>query len=395
MKERMMVLIVLVAAIAIMAAFSNPAMARVRGVCSECHTMHSSQTPAPTDWTNNGWVAGQTPNVALLAASTGCLGCHQAASGVQNDGSNNIPYVHQTDNPNYGATGTTGDTTAGGTFYYMKQAEGTQAGDAKAHNVDGISTSQDSVLGYDPPGYDSTLGQSLGLPASWTGQRLTCAGTYGCHGDHNELDLFAAISGGHHGDDTPPVGGGTVARSYRFLLGIVGLEWNTSGATGGRWEYKPTSSAHNQYKGVDRTDDTYVSSGDNTISYLCAQCHGFFHSSDNAGGDTATGGIDDGVSWGNWVRHPTDYDMGNTDPGSEYRSYGPTYDVDAPVASVNYTTVVDAVTFADDTIVTCISCHRAHGSDYADLLRWEYNMDAGSGTDNGGCFKCHTEKDDA
>ncbi len=65
----------------------------VTGVCSECHTMHSSQSPAPTDWTNNLWVAGQTPNVALLAASTGCLGCHQAATGVQNTGSNNIPYI--------------------------------------------------------------------------------------------------------------------------------------------------------------------------------------------------------------------------------------------------------------------------------------------------------------
>ncbi|MCK4488054.1 MAG: hypothetical protein KAU38_15015, partial [Desulfobacterales bacterium] len=45
-------------------------------------------------------------------------------------------------------------------------------------------------------------------------------------------------------------------------------------------------------------------------------------------------------------------------------------------------------------IVMCLSCHRAHGTPNNDLLRWAYTMDAGSGTDNGGCFICHTTKGD-
>lgn len=394
MREKVLLLTVLVAAAAMMAAFSSPAWARVQGPCSECHTMHSSQSPPPQDWLDNNWTAGQEPNVALLAYGAGtnvCLGCHQAAGADQNNGSNNIPYVHQSQDPAYGLTGTTGNTLAGGTFYYLELGPGTsQEKDAKGHNVLGIAGMDSGLMSYDPPGYDNFV---TGRPATWSaGTQLRCAGSYGCHGYPNVVDQFAAISGGHHGDDSV-INGSSIPTSYRFLMGIVGNEWNTSGATGGRWEYKPTSTAHNQYKGADRTDDIYSQSSTSTISYLCAECHGFFHSSDNASG-IDEGGIDDGA-WGNWVRHPTDYDMGNTVAGSEYRSYGPTYNVDAPVASTVASSVVDTVTFNNDTIVTCISCHRAHGSDYADLLRWQYNMDAGSGTDNGGCFICHTTKDDA
>ncbi|MBW2020586.1 MAG: hypothetical protein JRI65_11400, partial [Deltaproteobacteria bacterium] len=71
----------------------------------------------------------------------------------------------QTDDPTYGDYGVAGNTLAGGTFYYMKADEGTQAGDAKAHNVYGISSAADSQLTNTPPGYDATLGQSLGLPS--------------------------------------------------------------------------------------------------------------------------------------------------------------------------------------------------------------------------------------
>lgn len=44
--------------------------------------------------------------------------------------------------------------------------------------------------------------------------------------------------------------------------------------------------------------------------------------------------------------------------------------------------------------VMCLSCHRAHGSPYPDMLRFDYNMEAGGGTSTDGCFKCHTNKDD-
>ena len=363
-------------------------MAKVAGLCAECHTMHHSQTPwGWTDAVFTAWpgAEGDAPMGALLVDD--CVGCHTAPSGTQNDGTGNIPYVDQTDLPTYGATGTTGNTLAGGTFYHVRTGT-----DADGHNVDGI-VAQDVVLALEPPGYDSTLGGSIDLPAGAWGSQLTCAGAFGCHGDHSETDQFGAVRGGHHGDDTPPLDGTTVTKSYRFLLGIKGLECNTASH---KWEYQPTAAIHNQYKGLDRATDVYVGAED-TINYLCAECHGFFHSATNNTGDLAIGGTAAGAFGSPWVRHPTDFDMSNASTG-EYAAYnggGNPYSPIAPLASEVVTVPLAAITFGGtDAIVSCISCHRAHGTDFADLLRWDYaTMDAGQAvTPNDGCFICHTTK---
>ncbi|MBW1795261.1 MAG: cytochrome c3 family protein [Deltaproteobacteria bacterium] len=95
-------------------------------------------------------------------------------------------------------------------------------------------------------------------------------------------------------------------------------------------------------------------------------------------------------SGGDWIRHPSDKVLPSS---GEYASYT-TYSVEAPVGR---TTVPDAmgntVTPGTD-VVTCLSCHVAHASDYPDLLRWDYStMNAGGGENTSGCFVCHTEKD--
>ncbi|MCK4838726.1 MAG: hypothetical protein KAS94_07960, partial [Desulfobulbaceae bacterium] len=41
-------------------------------------------------------------------------------------------------------------------------------------------------------------------------------------------------------------------------------------------------------------------------------------------------------------------------------------------------------------IITCITCHRAHGSPYDYSLRWNYK--AWPGATAGGCYDCHTVK---
>ncbi|WP_457573210.1 cytochrome c3 family protein [Desulfolithobacter sp.] len=333
-------------------------MAKVTGQCAQCHTMHNSQGGSPMAVDASGATQSAPNNVLLVK---GCVACHTGS----NDGTNNIPYVNSTTAPTYGADGTTGNTLAGGNFYWVASSGG--ATDAAGHNVATDSLAgADAALGNTPPGGTALSSQ------------LTCAGVTGCHGDRTATSDFAAISGAHHGNDGT-IDGSTVATSYRFLDGIVGLEDSD-------WEYQPTATAHNQYYGVDRTDDTTNPAG--TISSLCGQCHNDFH---NGAGNVA------GSTWGSpWVRHPTDFDMGNTATGSEYRNYGGAgvnaYVVSAPVASTDYSAVKSSVTFADDTIVTCVSCHRAHGTPNADLLRWDYSLvDAGSGN-TGGCFECHTTK---
>jgi predicted CXXCH cytochrome family protein len=114
-----------------------------------------------------------------------------------------------------------------------------------------------------------------------------------------------------------------------------------------------------------------------SISGYCATCHGTFHA------DTTSG---------SFVRHPTDYALPNK---TEYAAYT-AYDVNAPIARTN-------LTLADNSLVTpgsgsdlvaCLSCHVAHASDNAGMLRFDYaSMVAGGGENTEGCFACHTTKD--
>jgi hypothetical protein len=353
--------------------------------------MHNSQNGA-VDTTINGVSLTDGPSRSLTKGD--CVGCHTGTNTGAADWK--IPYITDTAAPTYtSADGTTGNTLAGGSFYWVS------VNDANAHNVFNIANAQDSnINSYTPPGWDPAVTSSkiANGENDWTSQ-LTCAGTYGCHGPHDVADDFQDIAGAHHGDDTV-IDGTTTAKSYRFLSGIIGYEDSD-------WEYQPTTSARNEYHAEGRTQITAAGSETDTktISYFCATCHGKYHS----GAEVSYAGQDVAIGDNPWLRHPTDYDMADTATGSEYRSYNTdgTYSVEAPVAfnlgaSVDKSThTLSTVAFTGDAaIVTCISCHRAHGSPNPDLLRWKYNqadstMEAASGNNNTGCFVCHTTKDDA
>jgi predicted CXXCH cytochrome family protein len=338
----------------------NQVLAKVSGPCSSCHTMHYSQ-----GGTALGTWGGSGPYQALLAND--CVGCHTGT----NNGTG-TPHVFSTSEPVYNATGTEANTTtlAGGNFWWVAQG----GADAKGHNVDGIVAVDGTLTA--PPGFNGGRAAADGsTPGGGTwpgGQQVTCAGVYGCHGSHTSSSSPAAVRGGHHhgvsGAITVP--GSTPEGGYRMLVGIAGYEDSDR-------EYRPTENAHNQYKGVDGAGGT----DNSTISYLCAQCHGAFHDD--------TGNIGDASPW---LRHPTDFDMGNTGVNSEYRDYGGvsnTYQVVTPVGSSDVSSVKSTVAFNDDSIVTCISCHRAHGTPYYKMVRWDYAGSAGGGF----CANCHTSKD--
>jgi len=345
--------------------FSRYALAKVKGLCSNCHTMHHSQHGGVLlEWGESG------PYNALLIND--CVGCHSGTSAdpTQTD---NTPIVFHTSNcPSQAGPG---NTLAGGDFcfYFSK-------GEAYVHNVSGICNPDTQLGGKNPPGWDAA--NPGGLGTDWANHQLTCAGTYGCHGYHNVDDSVKAIYGGHHADNSCLESGSvdeneqgqSVGTSFRFLSGIHGIEDSD-------WEWTASSGTtnHNEYKGVNGNTNY---SEQTTISYLCAECHGNFHS------DTSdTGGSSP------WLRHPTDIYLPSTTSKEYYKYNDPdnNYSVVAPVGRDVLGQQPDAgiTPGSDGSVVLCISCHRAHGSEKFKLMRWDYR---GSPT-GGSCSICHTTKD--
>ena len=355
----------------------------ISGACSNCHTMHNSQGGNPVD--------GSGPSQQLLNNS--CVACHTTSTG-QTNGTSNAPAVLHTTNPSgQGA----GKTNAGGDFYWV--ATGYGAADAKGHNVVGISGADG--IGVTPPGFDQAATAALTFDsktlqvtggAGWTGKQLTCSGTFGCHGARDQ-EGFGGLSGAHHGNtggtSTQASSPTTIGNSFRFLAGIKGLE--NSG-----WNWSETASAHNEYYGVNAVANRQYDSGStyantDTISFSCAECHGDFHT------DIAN---DSSYSSGDpWRRHPTDIALPNSGGYSKYNtsdgaSIG-SYSLEAPIARPNVPASSSSTVTAGTDIVMCLSCHRAHGSDQNDLLRWNYTNMVAGGSNSGGCFVCHTDKNAA
>ena len=346
--------------------FWGNSFARVTGECGNCHTMHNSQDGAPMNFDSS-----PAPNATLLKGD--CVGCHAQGGGdkIVTMGSSEIPQVIHTD---------TNDL-AGGNFAYILGTKGTGASDAKGHNVVELNNNDDVL--FDPPG--AVHGNQV------ANNEFTCAGENGCHGNR-VIDQVAngvpVLRGAHHQNvDGQCDIADDVYNSYRFLKGVKGFENMGSD----KYENKSATS-HNEYYGT-TTPGNYSCGGchtgtpneiipeNNTISGLCGTCHGHFHREQGIGGDTSSP----------FTRHPTDIVL----PGSgEYSSYT-TYSVEAPVARQSVVNSMSStVTPGSDTLM-CLSCHAAHGTDYPDILRWDYNeMVSGDSSKSGGCFTCHTEKND-
>ena len=331
--------------------------ARVRGPCSNCHTMHNYQ--------NGELVSPSGPRSYLLKDS--CAGCHTNPNGgetIVTIGVTRIPIVNNGVEPL--------QSLAGGNFYWVKVG-----GDRKGHNclsIPGISS-------------DQTLTQAPGKPSSASGP--SCANCHdqisGCESCHDPK---------HHADDSGPVVGES-GGWYRYLnssehgsstTGVKGIEDDD-------WEYTVSATDHNEYNGCDNP----YGNEDNSMSNYCAGCHQQFHGLSYT--DTDGNVIYDGQS--PWFRHPTHLPLPN-DPSKEYYYYnnpggtGPgSYNPLVPVA--RDPTALSSMTGPSATVtpgsdqVMCLSCHRAHASPYDHLLRWDYKGWPQNGQSNG-CLVCHTAK---
>ncbi len=331
------------------------------GSCKTCHTMHGSSSLKYTCW-----------------------GCHTRDTDNNIDPLTGAPQINHTNVTDL----------AGGNFAYITGSKAGISGDKKTrgHNVkdtDVIDTNFLNGSGTYPPG-DQYDNYSEGL----TNSTFTCAGKYGCHGDRTIEDEYTAIRGTHHYNDsalqfgsidmdkqalTDGTTGEQVGSSYRFLKGVKGGEE-------AKWMgVSPGPDTHNEYFGATSAGiSSRNAPAGNTISGLCAECHGNFHGSES--GET-------GSSSSPWTRHPTDISLPGA--GTEYAKYT-IYSIEVPVArtgipdSPKNTLNPDGTT---DDIVMCLSCHRTHASPYEDLLRFNYaDMIAGDSSKAGGCFTCHTSK---
>jgi len=362
---------------------SAQVQAQVTGSCSNCHTMHNSQNGSPMDFDGN-----TQPNRHLLRTD-GCIGCHAQdhTTNVVNFSGSLIPQVIHTDTD-----------LAAGNFAYIDGSKGSGASDTKGHNVIDFF-SPDSTHLWPPGGPVKNAGAGTVHPQTMPA-KFTCAGLYGCHGNTHIEDPIASMQGAHHTNSTNVPAGDTVGNSFRFLLGVESLEVSD-------WENRD-STHHNEYK-----KDLHQSTGPwvnactwchgpdkpyhgisgpvmpagSGMAYLCMRCHPAFHS---------------GNQWGSpWFRHPANVSIPNF---GEYQYYTE-YSVDAPVsrswnpvptAPSSVVTPYRGPQGQGNDFVTCISCHKAHATDYPDLLRWNYDtMDAGGGNSGKGCFICHTTKDDS
>ena len=373
------------------------AMAKISGDCSNCHTMHNSKAGANMALDDAG-VLTDIPNPVLLIGS--CVGCH-ASGGVLNTISfsgSDVPQVFHTNAVDL----------AGGNFAYIDGTKGGAADDRKGHNVIDILAA-DGLLTY-PPGMGQGATSALmhdedAVPAA----TFTCAGNDGCHGVRNQLAAEAiavpetpavklqgmsAMTGAHHYNIDGQIDGIVVGadadevyNSYRFLKGVYGLE-------AADWMNTDVSN-HNEYYGTNGSPFTdnncnqcheggsnasltsSMTTPSNSISGFCSTCHGTFHEDTDAAGS--------------FIRHPTDLTLPST---GEYAAYT-TYNLTAPVARQTVPAAASSTVTPGTDLVMCLSCHVAHGSDYAGMLRFDYTTMVAGGVTNidTGCFACHSTKD--
>jgi hypothetical protein len=374
MKRKKILSWSLAMAISLLLCGGGIAYAKVTGVCSNCHTMHGSQGGETLD------ISG--PSATLLKG--GCVGCHSsdASSTTYSLDTSTVPVV------NFTGAGAPAEYLSGGNFYWVAQSSG---GDAKGHNVFGISDQDDNILaaegapgdlsGCSPDSCHATL--AVKDAGELAGPLFAAPG--GCQGCH--LNVM------HHTDD----GTGTkyVGASpwYRFLSGhasggnsgVAGIEHSGWGAFNEASSGNTGGTDHNEYLGVPVSKTGTTSLANKSMTAFCSGCHGNFHVQQD--------------SSGSWIRHPSDAVI--PDEG-EFYSMSIEYDPRTPLARS-----ATALGLLGDTpsgyvdigtdMVMCLSCHRSHGSGYDDMLRWDYSgMIAGGGTGTltgKGCFYCHTDKD--
>jgi hypothetical protein len=280
-----------------------------------------------------------------------------------------VPIVFNITQPTYPPDGSTTSALAGGNFHWMLSG-----GDPYGHNVNGISSEDLRFPVSIAPG---------GKVQSPDPACANCHGTLanaqsGCEGCHVPFHHANAANGGVAGMEQG---------WYRFLgsvmqrndqlgpppEGVVGIEDPD-------WEQNPLPDRHNTYQGASGPYVSKLASG--AIDQKCYGCHGQFHN------ETIVASA--------WIRHPVDVaipDFGEYAGLTTYNPLVPVARQSVSSADLNFSSVNRG-----SDMVSCISCHRPHGSPYPAMLRWGYRDWPGEDSHTfqpafDGCAVCHTTKD--
>lgn len=326
----------------------------------------------------------EKPLLPQYQGNAGCVNCHSSSTSsttydidVGMGDTVTVPVVIYT-----GASAPT-SYLASGNFWWVAQGD-----DSKGHNVfadnpdDNHAKAPGSAVGCDgiPGMCHQNIHQenTLGMPG--------LIGRQGCTKCHMIEDFGTFPPRGyHHANDSNLVVGSDVGDSdgyFRFLVGHQsGLGHGVCGIEDDDWQATSGPGDHNEYRGY---SGSKLSAGSfsvlgHTMTAFCTGCHGNFHV-EQSGAD--------------WVRHPSDAVLPDETPDSEYEGYT-TYNPLAPVARPESGGTFDwsgpdsnvyAGTGQD--MAMCLSCHRAHGSPYPHMLRWDPTETSA----NGSCATCHTRK---
>jgi hypothetical protein len=357
-----------IAGTAVLTVMSGTAVAFHRGSelkCNYCHTMHYSERGAVPAIANgypvNADAGGPFEYLLVRKNITDlCLNCHKSGGA-----SVEAPKVFKT---------TPDDTLPGGDFGYA--ATGTDV--IKGHNPSGspsnisaniaLDTLNGGANGIAPPGNWPVPGTpSSGTPQDLTAGEFTCVTCHRLHGPQSE------VPGKHYGFRmlrVKPNGVNTSAdpilsKSYEQVTPGGPVTVGPDGADLATAE-GPTN--HNVYKGG--------------FSNWCGACHPNFHGGVGESHGTNNGTTSNGEDF---VRHPSNTNIGDIASTSKY---GTSYDWQYPLVTTQTGNKGGTWTIGGSTEkVFCLSCHKAHASNYANAVRWDSN----NASTTGQCNKCHAQ----
>jgi predicted CXXCH cytochrome family protein len=331
---------------------------------------------------------GQAELLPLFSGNQGCIYCHSssASSTTYELELGGGPPVETITVPVVNYTGSTladdAHTLAGGNFFWV------QTEDSKGHNIftedanhtmaPGSAVGCDSIPGMCHQNLHQT--NTLGMPGLQGRQGCTK-----CHMLTDDMD-YNEPKGFHHADDTvyvvvggdlqDPITDEDFDGFFRFLHGHQsGDNHGVCGIEDSDWQDSSGPGDHNEYLGF---QTSLASAGSfsvtgHTVTSFCSGCHGNFHIQECLPGEQPP-------CYGDWKRHVS----GAVLPDSGEFALYTTFDPDAPVARPDFTgwTGPSSTVNPGTDLVNCLSCHRAHGSPYPKMLRWDMS----------GCKTCHANK---